>query len=133
MQAANPASGSVVARCQVLGLSRSSFYYQPKAESALNLKLVRLLDEEFTLHNFKGVRGLRDHIRLAGYLVNEKRVRCLVRLKGHEPVYPKPRLSVPGQGVSHIPTCYVSGHPRLLMKYGARTSPISPWPKAFSI
>jgi putative transposase len=103
VQAADPASGLVVARCQTLGLSRSSFYYQPKAESALNLKLMRLLDKEFTLHNFKGVRGLRDHLRLAGYLVNEKRVRRLVRLMGHKPVHPKPRLSVPRQGVTPYP------------------------------
>ena len=95
--------GSVQARCQALGLARSSYYYQPRGESAENLRLMRLLDEEFTLHNFKGVRGLRDHLRLAGHAVNEKRVRRLVRLMGHEPVYPKPRLSVPGQGVTPYP------------------------------
>ena len=57
---------------------------------------MRLLDEEFTDHNFKGVLGLRDHLQLAGHVINEKRVRRLVRLMGHEPVYPKPRLSVTG-------------------------------------
>lgn len=103
VQAADPAGSSIVARCQALGLARSSFYYQPKAETALNLTLMRLLDEEFTRHNFKGVCGLRDHLHLTGYLVNEKRVRRLVRLMGHEPVYPKPRLSVPGQGVTPYP------------------------------
>jgi putative transposase len=45
--------------------------------------LRRLLDEEFILHNFKGVRGLRDHLRLASYLINEKRARRLVRLMVH--------------------------------------------------
>ncbi len=95
--------GSGQARCQALGLARSSFYYQPRGESAQNLLLMRLLDEEFTHHNFKGVLGLRDHLRLAGHAVNEKRVRRLVRLMGHEPVYPKPRLSVPGQGVTPYP------------------------------
>jgi hypothetical protein len=35
--------------------------------------------------------------------VNEKRVRRLVRLMGHEPVYPKPRLTLPGQGVTPYP------------------------------
>jgi putative transposase len=89
---------SVQARCQALGLSRSSFYYQPCGESAYNLHLMRLLDEEFTAHNFKGVLGLRDHLRLDGHAVNAKRVRRLVRLMGHEPVYPKPRLSIPGLG-----------------------------------
>ena len=95
--------GSVQARCQALGLARSSYYYQPRGKSAENLLLMRLLDEEFTLHNFKGVLGLRDHLRLAGHVVNEKRVRQLVRLMGHEPVYPKPRLSIPGQGVTPYP------------------------------
>ena len=51
-------------------------------ESAQNLQLMRLLDEEFTRHNFKGVLGLRDHLRLAGHAVNAKRVRRLVRLTG---------------------------------------------------
>ena len=103
VRAPDPAGDSVAARCQALGLSRSSFCYQPSGESAQNLLLMRLLDEEFTQHNFKGVLSLHDHLRLAGHTVNEKRVRRLVRLMGHEPVYPKPRLSVPGQGVTPYP------------------------------
>ena len=99
---ANPAS-SVHARCRALGLARSSFYYRPCGESADNLELLRLLDAEFTQHNFKGALGLRDHLRLAGHVVNEKRTRRRVRLMGHEPVYPKPRLSVPEQGVTPYP------------------------------
>ena len=64
---------------------------------------MRLLDEEFTDHNFKGALGLRGHQRLVGHPVNAKRVRRLVRLMGHEPIYHKPRLSVPGQGVTPYP------------------------------
>jgi putative transposase len=101
---AQTGSGSLVqTRCQALDLSRSSLYSQPCGKSAYNQELMRLLDEEFTQHNFKGVLGLRDHLRLAGHLVNDKRVRRLVRLMGHEPVYPKPRLSVPGKGVTPYP------------------------------
>ena len=94
---------SVKVRCQALGLSRSSFYYQPCGESAYNLELMRLLGEEFTQHNFKGVLGIRDHLRLVGHAVNEKHVRRLMRRMGHEPVYPKPRLSVPSQDVTSYP------------------------------
>ena len=90
-------------RCQALGRARSSSYYQPRGESALNLNLMRWLDEEFTRHNFKGVLALRNYLRQQGYGVNEKRVRRLVRLMGQEPVYPKPRLSVPGEGVTRHP------------------------------
>ena len=75
---------SVPARCRAVGLSRSSFYYQPCGESAYHPELMRRLDEEFTDHNFKGVLGLRDHLRLAGHAVNAKRVRRLVRLMGHD-------------------------------------------------
>jgi hypothetical protein len=50
--------GSLQARCQALGLARSSYYYQPWGESAENLLLMRLLYEEFTDHNFKSVLGL---------------------------------------------------------------------------
>ncbi len=57
-QRPDPVGGSVQARCQAPGLARSSFYYQPRDESAENLALMRLLDEEFTLHNFKGVLDL---------------------------------------------------------------------------
>ena len=57
---------------------------------------MRLLNESFTLHNFIGVLGLFDYLRLAGQLVNDKRVRHLVRLMGHEPIYPHPRLFVHG-------------------------------------
>ena len=96
-------TSSVQARCQSLGLARSSFYCRPCGESAHNLDLMRLLVEEFTQHNFKGVLGLRDHLRLAGHSVNARRIRRLVRLMGHEPVYPKPRLSMPGQGVRPYP------------------------------
>ena len=66
------------ARCQSLRLARSSFYYQPRGESARNLELMRLLNEEFTVHNFKGVLGLRDHLRLTGHAVKDWQSRCML-------------------------------------------------------
>jgi putative transposase len=90
--------GSIVARCQAIGLARSSFYYEPKGESELNLELMRLMDQEFTNHCFHGVIGMRDFLRLEDYWVNEKRVRRLMRLMGLEAVAPKPGLSKPALG-----------------------------------
>ncbi|HQW87322.1 MAG TPA: IS3 family transposase [Flavobacteriales bacterium] len=90
--------GSVLARCRALDLSRSSYYYQPKGESELNLELMRAMDQEFTLRSFHGVIGMRDFLRLEGYWVNEKRVRRLMRIMGLEAVAPKPDLSRPGKG-----------------------------------
>ena len=92
---ASHAEGSIVTRCRAIGLARSSFYYKPKGESALNLELMRLMDAEYTNHCFHGVLGMRDFLRLEGYWVNEKRVRRLLRLMGLEAVAPKPDLSRP--------------------------------------
>ena len=73
--------GSVLARCRALDLSPSSYYYAPKGESALNMELMRLMDQEFTEHCFHGVIGMRDFLRLhKGYWVNEKRIRRLMRI-----------------------------------------------------
>src|SRR5271157_874556 len=89
---------SVSQQCELLGLSRSSYYYEPATESAENLALMALLDREYTAHPFRGSRGMRAWLRREGHEVNRKRVQRLMRLMGLEAVYPKPRLSVGGAG-----------------------------------
>src|SRR5262249_15738915 len=49
---------SVRRQCQLLGLSRSSLYYEAAAQTVENLRLMRLLDEEYTAHPFLGSRRL---------------------------------------------------------------------------
>ncbi len=89
---------SVSQQCELLGLSRSSYYYEPATESAENLALMELIDREYTAHPFLGSRRLRSWLRGEGQRVNRKRVQRLMRLMGLEAVYPKPRLSVGGAG-----------------------------------
>ena len=89
---------SVQACCKALGLSRSNFYYQSCGESAYSPELMRLTGEEFMQHNLKNMLGLCDHLCLADHAANGKRMRQLVRLMDHEPVCPKPRPYMPGQG-----------------------------------
>lgn len=36
---------SIRRQCQLLGLNRSSLYYEPAGESPYNLRLMRLIDE----------------------------------------------------------------------------------------
>jgi putative transposase len=85
----------VVRQCQLLGLARSSHYYQPRGESERNLHLLRLLDEQYTRTPFYGVPKMTEWLRAQGEVVNEKRVRRLLRQLGLEAVYPKPHLSNP--------------------------------------
>jgi len=80
-------------QCELLGLSRSSFYYEPSGENEFNLTLMRLIDEEFTKHPFYGARRMKAWLRNQGYGVNRKRVSRLMRLMGLAAIYPKPRLS----------------------------------------
>jgi len=89
---------SVSAQCELLGLSRSSYYYEPATASAENLALMALLDREYTAHPFRGSRGMTAWLRREGHAVNRKRVQRLLRLMGLEAVYPKPRLSAGGVG-----------------------------------
>jgi putative transposase len=85
-------------QCQLLGVSRSSLYYQPRGESAENLRLMRLLDEQYTRAPFYGVCRMTAWLRAKGHQVNEKRIRRLLRLMGLEAIYQRPRLSVAAPG-----------------------------------
>jgi putative transposase len=89
---------SVRRQCVLLGLSRSSLYYEPAAETAENLRLMRLLDEEYTAHPFLGSRRLTKWLIEQGEEVNRKRVQRLMRLMGLEAIYPKPKLSAARAG-----------------------------------
>ncbi len=85
-------------QCELMGLSRSSYYYEPAIATAENLALMALIDREYTAHPFQGSRRLTTWLRGEGHAVNRKRVQRLMRLMGLEAVYPKPRLSVGGTG-----------------------------------
>jgi putative transposase len=85
---------SVAHRCELVGVPRSSYYYQPTGETPLNLLLMRLIDEEYTRHPFYGSRRMAEWLKVVGHDVNRKRVRRLMRTMGIEAIYPKPRLSV---------------------------------------
>ena len=84
---------SIRRQCELCGLSRSTFYYEPVGESELNLELMRKIDEQYLERPIYGARRLVEHLKRKGYQVNRKRVQRLMRLMGIEPIYPKPRLS----------------------------------------
>jgi len=83
-------------QCELLDLSRSSFYYKPEGEDEENLRLMRMIDEEYTKHPFYGARRMAAWLRARGFSANRKRVSRLMRLMGIAAIYPKPRLSANG-------------------------------------
>jgi putative transposase len=86
---------SVARQCELLGLSRSSYYYRPVEPSAEELTLLRRLDEQYTQTPFYGVRKMTAVLRQEGYAVNPKRVRRLLRTLGLWALVPQPGTSRP--------------------------------------
>ena len=64
-------------------------------ESAANLKLLRLLDEQYLATPFYGSRRMAVWLQRQGYVINRKRVQRLMRVLGIEAIYPKPRTTRP--------------------------------------
>ena len=90
---------SVRRQCELLGLPRATYYYEPCPETEDNLRLMALIDEEYTRHPCYGSRRMAAWLRRhTGEAVNRKRVRRLMALMGLEAIYPKPRLSA---GANH--------------------------------
>ena len=94
---------SVGAQCRLLSISRSSFYYAPQGETAMNLDLMLLIDKQFLDTPFYGVRQMTWHLQNEGHAVNEKRVRRLMRLMRLMPIYQKPDTSRPAKGHKTYP------------------------------
>lgn len=89
---------SIRRQCELLGLNRATLYYEPVAETALNLQLMRLLDEQYLKMPFLGVIKMTEWLRSQNYRVNPKRVRRLLRTMGLAAIYPKPKTTKPGEG-----------------------------------
>jgi putative transposase len=85
-------------QCELLGLNRSTLYYQPASESVYNLHLMRLIDEQYLHTPFYGWPRMTAYLQRQGYTVNAKRIRRLMQKMGLQALYPKPKTSVAGKG-----------------------------------
>ena len=86
---------SIRRQCELLGIHKSGLYYKPKGESALNLELMRLIDEHYLEHPYKGAR--RMHVWLTedmGYDVSLNRIeRLYYKVMGLRSLLPGPHTS----------------------------------------
>jgi putative transposase len=86
---------SISRQCEIMGVSRSSYYYQPKPISQEDMELMRKIDELYLQNPSSGSRTISRQLERQGIIVNRKKVQRLMRLMGIEAVYPKPRTSRP--------------------------------------
>src|SRR5690554_5937084 len=84
-------------QCELLGINRSSLYYNPIGESKENLSVMRLMDEIHMEEPSYGVLRMQDELAEHGLVVNHKRVRRLMRKMCINALYPKRNLSKLGK------------------------------------
>jgi putative transposase len=85
---------SICRQCELLALSRSTYYLPPAVESEGNLRLMRLIDEQYLKTPFYGSRRMTAFLERSGEVVNRKRVRRLMALMGLEGLDPVRRTTV---------------------------------------
>jgi putative transposase len=86
---------SISRQCTMMGVNRSSYYYQSKPIRLEDLELMRQIDEMYLKDPTKGSRGIKRQLKREGQRVNRKRIQRLMRLMGIEAIYPKPHTSRP--------------------------------------
>jgi putative transposase len=84
----------VVRQCELLGLPRSTLYYQPKPVCEEDLALMRRIDEWHLMYPFFGSRKLAHLLKKEGFEVGRRHVVTLMRKMGLEAIYRKPKTSL---------------------------------------
>jgi len=69
-------------QCELLGVCRSMLYHKPQREKAEDLKIMRLLDEQYFHTPFYGIRRIKQWLMRHGYDINWKRVAPLMKVVG---------------------------------------------------
>ena len=89
---------SISRQAILLGISRSSVYYQPRPVSAADLKLMHRIDRLHMEFPFAGSRMLQGLLAQEGFVVGRLHVSTLMKRMGIEALYCKPNTSKPASG-----------------------------------
>ena len=89
---------TIARQCDLLNLTRSTFYYQACKDDSLNLLLMKAIDEIFTRNPEYGARRIKFELKCRGHSVGRDLIRKLMLRMGIEAIYPKPNLSKPCSG-----------------------------------
>ena len=84
---------SIRKQCKLLKISRSNLYFKPNGETDLNLDIMKEIDRINMKYPSFGVLRIKNELEEAGYQVNHKRIRRLMKKMGIEVIYPKRNLS----------------------------------------
>ena len=85
----------VTRQCNLLELSRSTFYYRRKPLRERDLEMMRIIDEIHLAYPFYGSRRIMHELRGCGYDVGRGHVSKLMQLMGIRAIYRRPRTTIP--------------------------------------
>src|SRR3954465_6777431 len=88
----------LVRQAELLKLSRSSLYYEPRPVSPADLAVMRRIDALHLDHPFAGSRMLRDLLRGEGVVIGRERVATMMRRMGIAALGRRPSTSKPAPG-----------------------------------
>jgi putative transposase len=83
----------LIQQVELLSISRSSVYYQPKEPSSEEIAIKHRIDELYTQYPFYGSRRIAKQMKREGVLINRKAVQRHMREMGIVAIYPGPNLS----------------------------------------
>lgn len=86
---------SIAKQCDLIGLSRSSYYYVNRGESAQNLEVMRLIDHKYHYNPWMGVPTMLEWLRRdKGYTISRNRLeRLYYDVMGLRAIIPGPHTS----------------------------------------
>ena len=95
---------SIRRQCELIGLNRSTYYWQPALETELNMILMDLIDKEYTRAPFYGYRKMTNRlVEKHGYKINHKRVARLMQKMGLPAIYASPKTTIADKQHKKIP------------------------------
>lgn len=102
---------SVTRQCELLRISRSSYYYEPAPMSETDLKSMHAIDEIATDNSEYGYRMIHQQLIEDGYLIGKDRVLKYMRILGIQAIYPTKKKLTSIQQQEH------KKYPYLLSQY----------------
>lgn len=94
---------SIIRQCDLLGVNRSSYYYDPKPESPENQALMRRIDEIYTKRPYYGVPRITAQLKREGLGYNHKRIERLMGIMGIQALFPRKNTSQAGTDHDRYP------------------------------
>ncbi len=85
----------VIRQCELIGLNRSNYYYEPRPIRERDLSLMRRIDEIYTAFPYYGSPKITAELHRQGIIVNHKAIERLMRVMGIQGIIPRRNTSKP--------------------------------------